>query len=216
MIAPVLNCFVEPALHRREWELWDKNHRLWLCAPQTTRQSAAEDALLHLAVRSSRDTQIWRLRWVLWLVESGGHSGEWTWVTTATRFTLKQSLSSFGISHHTCRLSSTSTWDLFMSFVLINQIKLNLPFQREIDQEINFNTEIWILSFIQCMCVCILLKPIFHDMRPHTPRLSVTTSSTLWLADTVKHSPQSEESLSETLYYVLKLRYCFPVYETLS
>lgn len=75
----VLNCFVEPALHRREWELRDKNHRLWFCSPQTTRQSAPEDSLLHPAVRSTRDTQIWRLWWILRPVESGGHSGEWKW-----------------------------------------------------------------------------------------------------------------------------------------
>lgn len=75
----VLNCFVEPALHRREWELRDKNHRLWLCSPQTTRQSAPEDSLFHPAVRCTRDTQIWWLWWILRPVESGGHSGKWMW-----------------------------------------------------------------------------------------------------------------------------------------
>lgn len=73
----VSNCFVEPALHRWERELWDKNHRLWLCSPETTRQSAPEDSLLHPAVCCTRDTQIWWLWWVLRPVESRGHSGEW-------------------------------------------------------------------------------------------------------------------------------------------
>lgn len=75
----VLNCFAEPALHRREWELRDKNHRLRLRSTQTTRQSAPEDSLFHSAVCCTRDTQIRWLWWVLRPVESGGHSGEWMW-----------------------------------------------------------------------------------------------------------------------------------------
>lgn len=72
-------CSVEPALHRRERELGDKNHRLWLRSPQTTRQSAPEDPLFHAAVRSTGDTEVRRLRRVVRPVESGGHSGEWVW-----------------------------------------------------------------------------------------------------------------------------------------
>lgn len=64
MIA-VLYCLAEPALHGRERELRDQNHRLRLCSPQTARQSAPEDSLLHAAVRRARDTQIRRLRRVL-------------------------------------------------------------------------------------------------------------------------------------------------------
>lgn len=67
----------EPALHGRERELRDQNHRLWLRPPQAARQSAPEDSLLHAAVRRARDPQIRRLRRVLRPVESGGYSGEW-------------------------------------------------------------------------------------------------------------------------------------------
>lgn len=61
MIA-VSYCLAEPALHRRERELRDQNHRLWLRPPQAARQSAPEDSLLHAAVRRARDPQIRRLR----------------------------------------------------------------------------------------------------------------------------------------------------------
>lgn len=64
MIA-VFSCSTEPALHGRERELRNKNHRFRLRSPQTTRQSAFEDPLLHAAVRRARDPQIRRLRRVL-------------------------------------------------------------------------------------------------------------------------------------------------------
>lgn len=61
MIA-VSYCLAEPALHGRERELRDQNHRLWLRPPQAARQSAPEDSLLHAAVRRARDPEIRRLR----------------------------------------------------------------------------------------------------------------------------------------------------------
>lgn len=68
--------FSESDIYWRKWELRNKNNRLRLCSAQASRQPASEDALLHPTVRRPWDPQIRRLRWVMWPLEPGGHTGK--------------------------------------------------------------------------------------------------------------------------------------------